>query len=294
MNTEITTHQPKRKAITNPKALQWRRCYTSDLVKHFKRFRRDDDDQFERLQRLQLDFNDAFEAFPPADINNDSTFDFNIMLGLNPDLSVEEFSFQPVLTITGDAMVSKELRPCNDTPFLADSVEVPYQYLQWVTKNWLERSSDKVAEVFEARFQKGMQALDAPIEREKKRLLGYYFDSKNNKILWKFINDHRGHIKRFVFHLGADLNKEGYAGEFTFSPVFEVVLDYELSHNDLIDLHYKGVTTHKVIINKDKDGKLVITGTRASDETSWTNGIVGEVAYFEYTSPCPSSCPSET
>ncbi len=111
--------------------MRWRRCYTSDLARHFKRFREDDDDQFERLQRPQLDFNDTFEAFPPADINNECTFDFNIMLGLDPKQSVVEFSFQPVLTITSGTMVSKEFgfTPCNDISPLTESVEVPYQYL---------------------------------------------------------------------------------------------------------------------------------------------------------------------
>lgn len=289
MNTETTTLKPKLEPITSAKALHWRRCYTSDLVRHFKRFRRDDYDQFERLQKLQLDLNDVLEAFPPVDINNHRTFDFNIMLGLDPKLSVEEFSFQPVLTVTGNAMVSKEFafRPCNDISSLAESAEVPYEYLQWVTKTWLERSSDKIAEVFEARFPKDLQPLDAPVKRAKKRLLGYYFDATNNKTLWNFINDHRGSIERFVFHLGADLNKEGYAGGFTFSPVFEVVIRRELNHEQLIDLHYNGVQTYKVTI---KDNGITIMDRGAGS----TDGVTGEVAYFEYTSPCPSSCPAET
>jgi|GEM_PF-2023886 len=266
MNPEITVDS---NTIARRKTMNWKHSYVSDIVKHFKRFRSENDDQFERLSQLQLNLNDIHTAFSPPTANDNNTIDFNIMLGIEQSPSIHAYTFTPVLTITRGADVPPiEFQSWDPPSPSKGSAEVPYHYLQWVSKNWREHNAATLGEVFESRFTVLLQSIgDMPVRREKKRLLGYYFQADLNTGLWKFINEHRGVIQKFVFHMGIDLNKEPYADAFPFSPVFEVVVP-KLSPEKFIELHYQGARIRKA-------------------------GNTSESIYFEYTSPCPSSCPNE-
>ncbi|MDJ1485701.1 hypothetical protein QNI16_34795 [Cytophagaceae bacterium YF14B1] len=259
-------------SITRTQAEQkirnWQQCYSSGLVNHFNK---SNGLQFERLCSLELPLFAIDQAFPANDQANDP-IDFNIMMGLDSiESNSEKFTFIPVIQSSGAPDKFFEFQHIEADPSVIPTItQIPYELFDWLSKNWREMEFETVNDVFEAKLEgHSMIKLGSLKRLVRKRLLGYYFTKNINPVFWKVINDSRGHIRKIVFHLGADMNKEKHYEMFTFSPIFELVLN-----TDNIDETKLILTIHKL-------------GLRSIKQEDGSTSI-----FYEYTSPCPSSCPT--
>lgn len=254
-------------AMKNLRHQIWKESYTTQLGKHFKKFETRDN-QFDKISSLCIHDLQHLTALFPEKKADTPNFDYSIMMGLSsPDPSVGEYTFKPYLVCKQEGrVIEHEFTEIQNKEVSLRSSEVPLIYLEWVRKNWLELNSETMGSVFEAKFIQKKTNAETPALRITKRLLGYHFTATTNVIFWKFLNKHRGTIKEIRFHLGVDKNKDT-DDVYTFSPVFEIHVP-KLSNDYLVELHANDIKARQV-------GDL-------------------HVLYFEYTSPCPSSCPGDT
>ncbi|MDJ1470398.1 hypothetical protein [Xanthocytophaga flava] len=258
-------------SITRPQAEQkirnWQQCYSSGLVNHFTK---NNGLQFERLCSLELTARDLDQAFP-AKVQASDFIDFNIMMGLDSiESNPEYFTFKPILQSSCEPDKPFEFQYIEPPSVTLTIAKISYELFDWLSKNWREMESETITDVFGAKLEDNSMAKIGSLKRlVRKRLLGYHFTKNINPVFWQVINDNRGHIQKIIFHLGADMNKERHSDMFTFSPIFELVLN-----TDRLDETKLILTIHKL-------------GLRSIKQEDGSTSI-----FYEYTSPCPSSCPT--
>jgi hypothetical protein len=275
------------------RADRWRECDVNHLAGHFHRFQKTDEDhtsQFVRLGQLYLYKADLDSLFP-AGTKIES---FHIRLGLDAP-NKDNYTFMPEISVkhtdktldlgffygpSPHRMQPQPADPCVALPQEAKpSAKIPPILKDWLTKNWMELDASLIDDVFTSSAYPEMDAaereehkkLGLPIQRTNQRVYAYHFNSKTNKAFFECIDRHKGKIQYLTFHLGVDMNKFAHKEMFSFSPVFEVYL-CNPNQEDIRHLRASGL---RCIPVKDDNDKL-------------TND---EVAYYEYSAPCPSTCP---
>lgn len=289
MNTK-TESQRHPSVITPPKTKidLWKECDVNKLVEHFHRYDKRKDNghgQVERLGMLSLDREKRGRLFPKktgAAGEKITITSFHISFGLDEKESpVDKFTFRPSITVVFSDNSMEHAEFDQDMPMEGSQISneihnnvVPSPFKEWLSKNWMELDVNLIDDVFVAfsnnpPLATGEKRL-VPPRREPLRLRGYHFTSKDNEEFWKFMNDHLGSIDEFYFHLGIDMNKFGHKEEFSFSPVFEVIIPEPAHDVVVVRIHRYGLRSTQIV---DKNGK-----------------VVGESVLYEYMKPCPSTC----
>jgi hypothetical protein len=243
----------------------WKKCDVNNLAGHFHKY--NSISQFERLGQLYLNKDDLDALFPKGK----EIYSFDINLGLDDDLSnIDAFTFRPFISVkytaTGKAVERMFQYATHANVDPAFSTPVPLAFKDWLCNNWMALDVSLIDDVFAASFDDivDIRQPGLPTQRINKRLLAYHFNEKFNTAFWDFVRDHRGSLDLFVFYLGIDLNKLPHKDMFTFSPIFEMRINN---------------ATEKEIYKLRKAGlRCVPLSAKA------------ESVYYEYSSPCPSSC----
>lgn len=270
--------------------LGWQTCAVNNLAGQFHQF--DNESQYTRLEYLFLDPVDMYNnLFPPKDKTpNMEISSFTIRLALDKNAEKKKkFAFKPRI-IVNYLDLSDKKKPKQrsaegqfeyegQTSLKKNATEIPSPLKDSLCRNWKELDVSLIDDVFVASVENGKSGI-APVRKPSgqdgsqanRRLLSYHYSPDNdNRDFWSFINDHRGRIYQFIFHLGVDMNKFHHKDQFSFSPIFEV--------------HVSGVSEQQV--HKLRKAGLRCIPTGAPDKVT---GLGSEVVYYEYSSPCPSSC----
>jgi hypothetical protein len=245
----------------------WKTCDVNNLATNFHRYDKSSE-QHDRLEMLYLEPYDVEALFTTTN----EIESFAIHLALDKEApQLDAFNFRPLISVKHKdtrkgVPVEKSFQP-GPTP--EDTVAaVPFIFKEWLTKNWMELDTNLIDDVFTASFgPEGSENKLQPVKRANKRLTSYYFSKELNPIFFEFIRTHQFNIKHFIFHLGIDMNKFNHKDQFTFSPVFEVHIHKQEDQN--VTIHQHGI------------------------RSSPSNDPGTDIAYFEYSAPCPSTCPSE-
>lgn len=294
--TESFSLHPHPVQLTDDKNTLWKKCDVNKLVEHFHRYDKDKDDgrgQVDRLGVLHLDAEKRARLFPEkkhAAGKKLTITSFHISFGLDEEKSpTDRFTFRPAIHVVFSDGCKEDAEfdyglPKEDGSQITNEVHnnvVPPPFKEWLSKNWMELDINLVDDVFVAFPKPDVSKTEktlVPPRRESVRLRGYHFTSTTNNEFLKFINDCLERpMLQFYFHLGIDMNKFGHKEEFSFSPVFEVVIP-EPPPRIVVDIHRYGLRSVQ-IKGEDEQGKDI--------------KILGESVFYEYMMPCPSSCPQE-
>jgi hypothetical protein len=278
---------PQAQAVTeytlNNKIDFWKKCDVNKLVEHFHSYSRRTS-QYERLSMLSLKVDDLEELFPKD--KNVTSFDISFALTNETSLT-DQFTFKPIISVHYDGLTSPSIQKefqygpvpinYNDAPPVSTGdAPVPYEFKEWITQNWMELNINLIDDVFTASFadETSPKHKSIPEKRITQRLLAYYFTDKINNKLFSFVTSlkkDKASLSQFILHLGVDMNKFDHKDQFSFSPVFELRIK---NASDAIKLlaYNLGLRTSAL----KKDGKVLNED---------------HPVYFEYGTPCPSTCP---
>jgi len=245
----------------------WKKCDVNSLAGHFHKYNAVS--QFERLGQLYLNKVDLDVLFPEGK----EIHSFDINLALDNDVSrIDAFTFRPFIKVTYVDKTEAVERMFHYTAEVAPrpektAVKVPLPFKDWLCANWMDLDVSLIDDVFAAAFDGLIDITEPnlPKLRVNKRLLSYHFNDKYNTAFRDFLRDLAGHLDQFVFYLGIDMNKFFHKDLFTFSPIYEV--------------RTYGVTEEQLY-------KIRRSGLRCVPHAE--RGV--ESVYYEYSSPCPSSC----
>lgn len=258
---------------SNTKSDLWKQCEVSNLTNHFHKYN-NQLAQYDRLSNVKLSGNDISSLFG-GDLNS-----FSVWMGLNGTSVTDEFTFLPNMTVNfkngknaqadfGEKSsvplltLTNLISPTN--PSDSGSQAVPFEFVRWLCKNWMEIDMQYIDDVFVSTFEEG-KGLLTPEMRTNKRVIAYHFSEFTNPNFYQFIAKYKDRIKEFIFHLGVDMNKYGHHNVFAFSPVFEVHIS-DVTKDDIFHIHRLGFKSHSV------------------------GNTNTEVVYYEYSAPCPPTCP---
>lgn len=268
----------------------WKSCDVNNLAVNFHRLSQS---QYQRIGNVYLKDTHLTALFPkkvkPDDIMIES---ISIRFALDKKYSQgKEFNFRPIISVKLKNKTQPEERQfyfnLNRIPqartqqksgISNPSAEVPIEFKEVLNQNWINTDAGLVDNLFGASL---LQASDDPKDAEtipkrtSQRLLGYNFRNNSdvdqvNKTFFDFLNENTGKIRRFVLHLGMDMNKQDRKDQFTFSPIIEVLVkpDNKKDRLAILDsIHQKGLRSRPSLTDADSP----------------------EV-YYEYMMPCPSTC----
>jgi hypothetical protein len=276
--------------INSEKTAQWKKCDVNNLVANFCRFT-GEGSQYERLGALYLQDDDVAILFPERSEKNPSPIEsFAIKFALDTNVAgMGEFNFRPFISVRQTGVTSPaespfcfehEYKKTNVSP--RNAAEVPPEFKDVVTQNWIDLDVSLIDDVFTASlpdtsFKKNGPRI--PPKRVPQRLLAYQFKNGSNPgdqanpTFLDFINKHSGQIRTFAFHLGIDMNKFPHKDQFTFSPVIELTVE---------------------TITPAERGRLLETIHQNGLRACPVKGAADlATVYYEYMAPCPSTCGNE-
>lgn len=263
---------------------RWRKCNVNNLAEHFHRYVNDGKilghQQFERMRFLNLS-NEAlirlcFKPNPIGEQKQLTSLVINLALDKDPS-PVNAFTFNAEITANYNSgeIVTEVFQSHNAIEAIqkspaayTGSEQVPPTFKGWLTKNWLELDITLIDDVFAAceHGEPGTRVTHRPLNR----LFGYHFGPTANTHFLHFLNEHLGEIENFYLHLGVDMNKFAHREEYSFSPVFEVHLPKNLEDHEVVSIFRHG-----------------LRGATEPEELAKLNILP---VYYDYSSPCPSSC----
>jgi hypothetical protein len=245
-------------------ASRWKKCDVNNLAASFHCF--DGNSQHERISTLHLTRRDLKSLFP----KDEQVTAFQLTFGLNEETTHGyPVAFRVMIKVShfSGLVTGKPFRwglPAD----LAASSKVPFEFKEWLHKNWMELDMSQVDDVFTASLPPDPpQSVisDVPAKRITQRLLCYPFAGNKNDIFFGFIKDNISRIQNLIFHMGVDMNKYNHKEKFSFSPIMEAQFK-KPSPEDLTKIYRSGL-------------RCIPTGN--DDEDS---------AFYEYMKPCPPTC----
>lgn len=259
--SQMTTHESELILHAN----RWKKCDVNNLAASFHRY--DGNSQHERISTLHLDKNDLKELFP----KKEELVSFQLTFGLNEETTSDyPVAFVVIISAShASGLITEKLFRYGRPSDPVASAKVPFEFKEWLHKNWMELDMSQVDDVFAASLPTKLSRLEKNtvlVKRTTQRLLSYPFAAKDrNEIFFNFIKQNKSLIQNLVFHMGVDMNKYNHKEEFSFSPIMEAKF-IKASPKEIMQIY--------------RSGLRCIPADNKKDDS----------AYYEYMKPCPPTC----